>query len=452
MITKSEGMTPTERLLADLCERSFLKFWSYPNPYKEDGDELCDLLAVFENHVFVFFDRECHVLDEGEKDVVVSWKRWKKKVIDKQVSTAHGAERYIRSGRGIFLDAAKQTPFPVSFDAENVTVHKIIVAHGAKEACLRSSTDNVYGSLAISYGQEYEGFQIPFLIRIDKNAPVHVLDSHNLPIVLGELDTFSDLVLYLEAKTAAIRKLGCLTYCGEEDLLAHYFCNFDENKKAHFIGTKQSDVSMIVVVEGEWRDFVASPAYKRKKQADKVSYLWDELIQRTCQEALDGTLIGNSGFVKGGRNGAVYVMAKEPRFARRALSEAMINAVRDFPDTSHPLTTNITLMSSHYEGTAYVFLQVNIDGMTEPNVGPIRRDLLELACGVAKNRFGYLQTIVGIGISAPKCVKESSEDFLLMDCTDWPDQLRQHYESENERVGFFKSKKPVKQITVKNFP
>ena len=34
---------------ADLCEKSFLKLWSYPNPYKEDHDELCDLLVVFEN-------------------------------------------------------------------------------------------------------------------------------------------------------------------------------------------------------------------------------------------------------------------------------------------------------------------------------------------------------------------------------------------------------------------
>ena len=56
-ITKSEEVTPTERLLADLCDRSFLKLWSYPNPFKEDKDELCDLLAVFENHVFIFFDR-----------------------------------------------------------------------------------------------------------------------------------------------------------------------------------------------------------------------------------------------------------------------------------------------------------------------------------------------------------------------------------------------------------
>jgi hypothetical protein len=54
MIEKSSGVTGTERLLADFCERSFLKLWAYPNPYKDDGHEFCDLLAVFDNNVFIF--------------------------------------------------------------------------------------------------------------------------------------------------------------------------------------------------------------------------------------------------------------------------------------------------------------------------------------------------------------------------------------------------------------
>lgn len=44
MTSKSTGVTETERLLAEFCERSFLKLWSYPNPFKDDGHELCDLL------------------------------------------------------------------------------------------------------------------------------------------------------------------------------------------------------------------------------------------------------------------------------------------------------------------------------------------------------------------------------------------------------------------------
>ena len=55
---KSAGVTATERMLAEFCERSFLKLWSYPNPFKDDGHELCDLLAVFGDSVFVFFDRK----------------------------------------------------------------------------------------------------------------------------------------------------------------------------------------------------------------------------------------------------------------------------------------------------------------------------------------------------------------------------------------------------------
>ena len=67
-ITKSKGVTETERLLADLCDRTFLKLWSYPNPIKDDGHELCDLLAVFEKHVFIFFDRDKKLAHTSEKD------------------------------------------------------------------------------------------------------------------------------------------------------------------------------------------------------------------------------------------------------------------------------------------------------------------------------------------------------------------------------------------------
>ena len=146
MIAKSAGVTETERLLADFCERSFLKLWSYPNPYKDDGHELCDLLAVFGDYVFIFFDRESELPEVPDKDPQVLWDRWKRNVIDRQVKTAHGAERYIRSGRPMFLDGKGTTPFPLAINTEKAIVHKIIVAHGAKEACEKASSQNIYGS------------------------------------------------------------------------------------------------------------------------------------------------------------------------------------------------------------------------------------------------------------------------------------------------------------------
>jgi len=87
---------------------TFLKLWSDPNPYKDDGHEFCELLAVFDNHVFIFFDRQNALPEIPDKDPQVLWDRWKRNMIDRQVKAGHGAERYIRSGRPIFLDQARR--------------------------------------------------------------------------------------------------------------------------------------------------------------------------------------------------------------------------------------------------------------------------------------------------------------------------------------------------------
>ena len=449
-IVKSEGVTPTERLLANLCDRSFLKLWSYPNPFKEDKDELCDLLAVFENHVFIFFDRENLAFSKEDNDPLINWNRWKKKTIDSQTRTAHGAERYIRNGRKIFLNKDLTIPFPFDIDRHKMVVHKIIVAHGAKEACENFSKNNVYGSLGVSYGTGEADFPVPFMIHIDKKKPVHVFDSHNLPIIFSELDTVYDFTSYLDAKIDAINVYDMVSYCGEEDLLAHYFLNFNEAKNKHFIGTSEKNINAVMIGEGEWKDFIELEIYKRKKIADKISYHWDRLLQITSQNTLDGTIGGSSPL--SGRS-AIHEMAKEPRFHRRALSERIIQSIHNFPETQNRIMRNLSFMPSFYEGKGYVFLQLKIDGITDYDneYRPKRQAMLELACGAAKNKFDHLKTVVGIAIDAPKYAETNSEDFILMDCSNWTDEERDHYEKANEGLGFFKTG-TVEKRTVTEFP
>jgi hypothetical protein len=128
-------------------------------------------------------------------------------------------------------------------DAESITVHKIIVAHGAAQACKNFSDSNISGSLAISYGDTSDLGSWPFMVHLDRSAPVHIFDTHNLPIVLGELDTIKDFSDYLDAKIRAISSLDMLWYCGEEDLLAHYWLNRDPVSKQHYIGTADSAIN-----------------------------------------------------------------------------------------------------------------------------------------------------------------------------------------------------------------
>lgn len=441
MIEKSGGVTETERLLAAFCERTFLKLWSYPNPHKDDGHELCDLLAVFGDTVFIFFDRENKLPPVPEKDPQVLWDRWKRNVIERQVKTAHGAERYIRSGRPIFLDAKGAVPFPLAIDPAKSVVHKIIVAHGAKEACELASSRNVYGSLAISYRETEGGPTQPFHIEIDKRNPVHILDSHNLPILLSELDTVSDFSAYLNEKERAIGALDALTYCGEEDLLGHYLLNYDDASKRHVIGPRQEreKFNCVMIGEGEWHDFIETDLYKNTKNEDRISYFWDELIQRTCQNALNGTLGGNSDLLRG--PSAIFEMIKEPRFVRRGLAEKMLTAVEHFPDHPSQFTRQVTFLPSFEPNVGYVLLQLRVpDGnkITDPAYREKRQTLLEIACGAAKNKFSYLTKVIGIGIDAPKFAGgTSSEDFILLPCEIWTEEMRAYYEEQNAVWNFF---------------
>ncbi len=256
-------------------------------------------MAVFGDYVFIFFDRENLLPEIPDKDPQVLWDRWKRNVVDRQVRTAHGAERYILGGRPIFLDAKREIPFPLTIDPVKAIIHKIVVAHGAKEACERASDQNVYGSLAITYCETDNGPAPPFHIKIDRRNPVHIFDSHNISIVLSELDTVSDFSNYLDEKMRAVAKYDSLIYCGEEDLLGHYLLNYDTESEQHIIGTKLDDVNGVMIGEGEWHDFTRTDLYKNTKKEDKISYSWDELIQRTCQNALNGTLGGNSDLLRG---------------------------------------------------------------------------------------------------------------------------------------------------------
>ena len=438
-IPRSTGKTPTEQLLAALCEQSFLKLWSYANPHRDDGKELCDLLAVFENQVFIFVDRESRKLHSDDA-TLTDWHRWKREAIDAQVRSVHGAERYLKMGRPVFLDAALTIPFPINIELANAIFYKIVVAHGAKEACEKFSGQNVNGSLAISYADQDIGSPGPFMIHLDRRNPVHLFDTHNLPILLGELNTIGDFSSYLGAKHVALQKYSHLSYCGEEDLLAHYLYNIDDVTKGHFIGPKQGDYDSIMIGEGEWKDFIQLPQYKNKKKADEVSELWDDIIQRTCQHALDGTYVGTSNVLRG--RSAIHEMAKEPRFVRRGLSDRMVTAIREFPESPAKLMRKLTYMESFYAGKAYVFLQLKVadQGDYETEYRPKKQAMLEIACAAAKLKFPQLHTVIGIAIEAPKYSGgRNAEDFILMDCSNWTEEIRRHYEKANEYLLFFKS-------------
>jgi len=454
-IDKSGGVSDTERLLANICEKTFLKLWSYPNPYKFDGHEMCDLIVVFDNHVFLFFDRYSSALDNYKSgDFMVAWNRWRKTTIDKQIKTVVGAERYLKNSKNkLFLDAKCLTPFPIQISREKAIVHKIIVAHGAANACKNYSDDNVSGSLAITYkNQRNDSDKIPFHISLKNKGIIHVFDSESLEIIFSELDTISDLLWYFQAKEEAITGTDNFSYCAEEDVLAQYYLNFDDDQKKHFILPKGKKYNGIMIPEGDWKNFSKSEAYKRKKEADKISYFWDGIIQSTSSNALKGVTGGDPDIFN--RPSAIKEMAKEPRFHRRALSKEMCEALQNFPkDTKGEIYRHLGLYPSFEADKSYVFLITHFPMLGFEEARKIKRDMLYVACGAAMLKFPNLKTVVGIAIEAPHLNKTIAEDFILMKDGALTPEVIADIEETNKHCGFFKSNKLVRTEKItKQFP
>jgi len=442
-MASSNGYTETEKFLSDLCKRTFLKLWAYTNPHKSDKKEFCDVVAIFENHMFIFFDRNNkleNLSNLTDEEIVIKWKRWLKNVIKKQINTANGAERYIKNGGILYSDINLSSEIPIKYDLQNLVIHKIVIAHGAKDACLAYSKDNINGSLAIKYyDSEYSqhvesvfpNITFPFQITLNKNNIVHVFDSHNLEILLGELDTFRDFTDYIVEKEYSIKNSLSFVYCGEEDLLALYFENYDEKEKRHFIYDEK--YNMTLIVEGGWNGFIQKDAYKRKKEANKQSYLWDSLLDEFIGFALTGELKGNANVFD--YNNGIYEMAKESRFVRRVFSKGIIDAMDNFPIIPLPIYRTLRTIQSDSTSTIYLFLQYFYDKneYDENYATEMRRYSLEIACAAAIEKYPNYEKVIGIGMFAPKFYPNTTKDIILFLRDKLSDEDKEYYIQENKK-------------------
>ncbi|MDD9797729.1 MAG: hypothetical protein OXT03_01250, partial [Alphaproteobacteria bacterium] len=421
-INKKIGKTATEQFLAKLCENTFLSLWAYPDPCKSDSKEICDVIAIFENHVFLFFDRKSQTLNDPKKDIDLQWQRWVERVIQKQIKTAMGATRYIeRSPDKIFIDPKCSTPLPISIPSKPISIHRIIVAHGAKEFIEKLSSDNISGSLGIKYNDLYSNNQsnkpnVPGTVFLERTCPVHVFDSHNLEIILGELDTFYDFKEYLLAKEKAIKFYDRLEYCGEEDLLAHYWLSSTFQKEEYSIIIKDKPINNLSISEGKWKDVTSSYPYKIRKKVYKESYFWDDLILMIGKLGFKDELLGNANIFN--VKNPIYEMAKEPRSSRVDLSENILRHYSVFSKYNKGFSPFLNLVPSFYHEKGYVFLHRRIPNQfvnDDEDYESERYDQLQVACGVVKNKFPYLQKIIGIAFDRSEYNKESSEIFILLD-------------------------------------
>jgi hypothetical protein len=375
-----------EEFVFYLCKQTFLSLWSYQNPKQQArGKELCDVLVVFDPHIFIFSVKDVGLRTSPER--LVGQKRWLRKAVEESCKQIYGAEAVIRASTGVVRrDDSPGVRFP-----SPAIIHRVAIAFGSQ------------GRVPLPFGNFGKGF-------------VHVFDERSTPILLTELDTIADFAQYLEEKERFFLSVNGVLFSAEEDLLALYL---HQGRKF------PAGYDVVLIDNNLWEKIKASPEYQRKRAADTQSFAWDGLIEVYCKHTLSNNLEFGPGLSETER--AVRIMARESRFARRILGKSF----REFLDSSHQIAARMTRSPS---GIVYVFV-------AKPHGTPRRYRLAELGnrCFVARGLNPGAETVIGIATEQYEKGKGFSLDLHHLYKPTWTAADQAHMEGMQQALGYFVS-------------
>lgn len=451
------GVTPTERYLKRLCDRTFLSLWSYPGIYRDQGrrgggKEVCDLLVVFEDHVLIFSDKSCDFPDTG--DLKADWTRWFRRAIEKAADQAWGAERWIREHPDrLFVGPECRQRFPLPLgDPTKLQFHRVVVAHNSSERCRREFNGGSGTLLIQSALVGAQHYDHPFHVgRIDASKGfVHVLDDVTLDLLLNELDTVADLTAYLDRRERFLTGYPTIWAAGEEELLALYLQRVNADGEHDFIlpPTPQEDIpTFLGFEEGFWAEFQGHRDRLARIEADRVSYTWDALIEKFTFHITTGTLEEPLSTEVAYHEHALRRLAREPRTVRRSLSRDLLEVIQNTPPGYRRVKV---AFSEKPEDTCFVFLVLPSVADTEKEDRRIRREVLLAHCHVAKLTWPTARHIVGIATEAG-IVPERSEDLVYLDTASWTEADEEQARRIQAATGFLKAPE-VKRRTEREYP
>ena len=441
-VVKAKGTTTAERRLQRLAEHSFLSLWSYPNLFidkgssKCKGQELCDLLVVFDRHVLIFSDKDIAYAQTKRRDV--AWRRWFKQAVLKSSRQVYGAERWLKQYPSrIYLDRGCTQAFPLALPSpDEMIVHRIVVAHGASDWCKRELGGT--GSLMIApsvIGEAHYDLTAPMRpftigqVNPDKGF-VHVFDDTTLDIVMRTLDTITDFANYLQRKERFIVSGKLAFAAGEDDLLAFYLKDLNDGGEHDFV--VEQDFDSVAIDEGFWREFSRHPQHLAQIEADKVSYFWDELIERFSRNILADTQYYTSQPGVKHAEQVVRFMAKETRTRRRLLARSLLEFVQQIAANQKAARV---IVPSRPGDPYYVFVLLpSLYAKTPEEYREVRRTLAEAYSLVVKLVCPEALDIVAIATESGDPGR-SGEDALYLDAREWTPDLEAEAKSLQADLG-----------------
>tara|TARA_R110002074_G_scaffold96954_2_gene210532 strand:- start:2469 stop:3803 length:1335 start_codon:yes stop_codon:yes gene_type:complete len=433
---RSPGITISEEVLADLCDRSFFKLWTYPNLFKKPGKELVDLLVVFKNTILLFSDKSCAFGNSGSAEV--DWKRWYKKSISDSAHQIGQAERWLRACPDrVYLDGSASELIPIHLPRpEDVIFHRICIVSGIAESALA-----ITGRESLAIDPKVRGDEAAFTIGnvTDVHGIFHVFDSETLMLMLRELDTIGDFIDYLSAKENLLNSTLFDGASSEADLLAYYLWN----GRAFPVQAKRYRLQPNL-----WRQVEGNAAFQEGRRLNQRDQFWDALINSITQNYLDETLEFGNELQMNEYEQAVRIMASETRFFRRILSDQIMQRVGRTDDGY-----TATLIPSEQEEVLYVLLVgPGAEREEYEDYRSYRTQQLRFRCYAAKAARPAIRYFVGIGLDNRR-VAGGSEDFICLDTEDWVEEdLAKANQIRNDTGYFVEGRMIERSVEANEYP
>ncbi|MBC7367723.1 MAG: NERD domain-containing protein [Undibacterium sp.] len=377
----------TEALVLDVCQRSFLSLWCHGNPRAADQKELCDLLVVCGPHTVIVSVKEIHL--KATADPADGLARWERKAVDASVRQIYGAERALAGITEVIRRDG--TPGLTLPPLGLRKIHRLAVAFGDK------------GEVAIKSGDFNKGF-------------VHVMSEPSFHDVLAELDTISDFVAYLVAKENFAGRCRMICEGSESNVLGWYLTHertFPEN------------ADVMLFDDTIWAGLQNETTFKRRKEADRDSYIWDRLIEGLADPSAKS--VEGPGPTLNELEFALRRMALETRFHRRILGHGVgefLTAAR-----ARQLASRILAAPS---GVIYVLVYFPEKARPED-----RRAEVTGRCFIARQRLGQGTIAVGVGLSDHVRGIGSASDLVYLDFSKWSEADERAATDLKAKASFF---------------
>jgi hypothetical protein len=334
---RQKGAT-AEAVIHQLATKTFFTDWCYPNPKKPDGNELCDLLVVFDETALIWQIKDLKVDENG---------RYKESEVEKNLRQLSGARRTLFDLESpVMLSNPRRGA--EQFDASAIKhVHLISVVMGEGEGAF------------------------PFLQKFKKHL-VHGFTREFADIALSELSTLADFCFYLRTKESIDLNKIITIFGGEENLLGKYI----EHGRSF---SWMDNYGVIQIDDTIWPTISQMPQYIKKKEMDRISAGWDSMIERAHE--------GTPKYERLARE-----LARPDRFTRRVLSESFMEAYAEIMERQdmHMIRRQMVLGD-----TTYCFLVTN----DTEHPSKRRQSMLQAMCLVARGINEQNSRVVGVATS-----------------------------------------------------